>query len=110
MDYIPNTDADRARIRDAIRDDPAVCFLVTHGTDTIVETARALKGLHGKVIVLTGALQPARFRSSDAFFNIGCALAAVQTLPPGVYIAMNGRIFEGDSCRKNRETNRFEPL
>jgi len=82
--------------------------LVTHGTDTMVETARELAHIEGKVIVLTGALNPARFQGSDAVFNIGCAVAAVQTLPDGVYIAMNGRIWDPAKVRKNRDANRFE--
>jgi len=69
-----------------------------------------LQGIPGKTIVLVGSLSPARFKSSDAEFNIGFALAAVQTLPSGVYIAMNGRIFHPDRVRKNREANRFEPI
>ncbi|MCB1590464.1 MAG: asparaginase, partial [Xanthomonadales bacterium] len=82
--------------------------LITHGTDTMVETARALAPLRDKVIVLTGALNPARFSGSDAVFNIGCAVGAVQCLPDGVYLAMNGRIWHPEQVRKNRADNRFE--
>jgi L-asparaginase len=99
---------DRALIRRTIESLPERHILVTHGTDTMAETARALAGIPGKVIVLTGALSPARFRATDAPFNVGMALAALQTLPEGVWIAMNGRIFRGDRVRKNRERNRFE--
>jgi L-asparaginase len=76
----------------------------------MVDTARRLSDIPAKTIVLTGAMQPARFKASDAVFNVGFAAAAVQTLPPGVYIAMNGRIFDPDQVRKNRATKRFEPL
>ena len=82
--------------------------LATHGTDTMVETAKELAAIKGKVIVLTGALNPARFQGSDAVFNVGCAVAAVQTLPDGVYIAMNGRVWDPAKVRKNRDANRFE--
>ena len=76
----------------------------------MVDTAQELQGLDGKTIVLTGALNPARFRDSDAIFNIGCAVGAVQSLPPGVYIAMNGKVWDPDHVRKNRRENCFEPL
>ena len=101
---------DRRAIREAIERQPHRHVLVTHGTDTMVETAHALAGIGDKVIVLTGALNPALFKGSDAVFNIGCAVGAVQTLPAGVYIAMNGRIWDPSRVRKNREANRFEPL
>lgn len=100
--------ADRAAIRQAIEAQPHRHVLVTHGTDTMVDTARALSGLAGKVVVLTGALNPALFNQSDAVFNVGCAVGAVQTLPDGIYIAMNGRIWNPAQVRKNREANRFE--
>ena len=74
----------------------------------MVETALALDGIPDKTIVLTGALEPALFKTSDALFNIGCGLAAVQTAPSGVYIAMNGRVFDGRKVRKNRDKNCFE--
>ena len=85
-------------------------ILITHGTDTMVETGRILADIPGKTIVLTGALNPARFRDSDAIFNIGCAVGAVQSLPPGVYIAMNGKVWDPGQVHKNRRENRFEPL
>ena len=100
---------DRELIRAAIAAQPARQVLVTHGTDTMVETAKVLASLTDKTIVLTGALSPARFRGSDAEFNIGCAVGAVQALPPGVYIAMNGRIWDPSKVRKNVAANRFEP-
>jgi L-asparaginase len=101
-------DEDRAAILGAIAQQSHRHILVTHGTDTMVETAQALAGLEGKVVVLTGALNPALFKGSDAVFNIGCAVGAVQTLPDGVYIAMNGRIWNPALVRKNRDANRFE--
>lgn len=87
-------------------------IVVTHGTDTMVQTAQVLgeAKLEGKTIVLTGAMIPYRFGSSDGFFNMGSALAFVQTLPPGVYIAMNGRYFLWHNCQKNRQTGMFEEI
>ena len=107
-DSLHMDDHDRAAIRRAIEQHAQRHVLVTHGTDTMVETAHALAGLPGKVIVLTGALNPALFKGSDAVFNIGCAVGAVQSLPDGVYIAMNGRIWDPAQVRKNRDANRFE--
>ncbi|WP_147652234.1 asparaginase domain-containing protein [Vulcaniibacterium gelatinicum] len=104
------TDADRELLRATIAAQPMRHVLVTHGTDTMVETAKVLAGIPGKTIVLTGALNPARFRGSDAEFNIGTAVGAVQSLPPGVYIAMNGRVWDPHKVRKNIAANRFEPL
>jgi L-asparaginase len=109
-DSLDMDDADRAAIRAAIEKQPHRHVLVTHGTDTMVETARALEGIAGRVIVLTGALNPARFQGSDAVFNIGCAVGAVQTAADGVWIAMNGRVWDPRRVRKNREANRFESL
>jgi L-asparaginase len=99
---------DRQLIRKTVLEHDAHRFVITHGTDTMVDTAKALDGIDDKVVVLTGALNPARFIGSDAVFNIGCAVAAAQILPTGVYIAMNGRIWNPDHVRKNREANRFE--
>ena len=76
----------------------------------MVQTAEAVAGIAGKSIVITGALSPARFKSTDAIFNVGLAVAAVQLVQPGVYIAMNGQVFAGDNVWKNREENRFEKL
>jgi len=103
-------DRDRKLIRDVVAAADTRHILITHGTDTMVETATALKDIENKTIVLTGALNPARFRDSDAIFNIGCAVGAVQSLPAGVYIAMNGRVWNPEHVRKNRRENRFEPL
>jgi L-asparaginase len=107
-DSLDMDDADRMAIREAIEQQPHRHVLVTHGTDTMVETARALRGIPGKVIVLTGALNPARFQGSDAVFNIGCAVGAVQSATDGVWIAMNGRVWDPEHVRKNRAANRFE--
>lgn len=109
-DSLHLTDGDRTAIREAIAAQPSKHVLVTHGTDSMVETARVLMSLHDRTIVLTGALSPARFRESDAEFNIGCAIGAVQSLPPGVYIAMNGRVWNPLAVRKNVAANRFEAL
>ena len=107
-DSLDLTDADRDAIREAVATADARRILVTHGTDTMVETARALAGLEGKTVVLTGALKPARFRDTDAVFNVAAAFVAAQILPPGVWIVMNGRVFDPRRARKNREANRFE--
>lgn len=109
-DSLELTDADRAAIRRAVEQCAEEHILITHGTDTMAETARALEDIPGRRIVLTGSLSPARFRSSDAIFNIGAAVAALQTVVTGVYIVMNGRVFAAGKVRKNREMNRFEPL
>jgi len=87
-----------------------IYIIISHGTDTMLETAKQLQHIPDKVIVLTGAMQPTKFRFSDAIFNIGYAVAAVQALPVGVYVAMNGRIFAPDKARKNVDMNRFEEI
>ena len=102
------TDADRALIAERVRADPARRILITHGTDTMAETARSLGDTGDKTVVFVGSLSPARFKGTDAEFNIGFALAAVQLLPPGAYVAMNGCIFRADEVKKNRTANRFE--
>jgi L-asparaginase len=107
-DSLHVTDADRQTIHDEIAASDVTHVLVTHGTDSMVETALLLADIPGKTIVLTGALNPARFRDSDAVFNIGCAVGAVQTLSQGAWIAMNGCIWDPRSVRKNRGKNRFE--
>jgi L-asparaginase len=109
-DSLHITDADRELLRVTIAAQPSPHVLVTHGTDSMVQTANVLASLTDKTIVLTGALNPARFRGSDAEFNIGTAVGAVQCLPPGVYIAMNGRVWHPSKVRKNVEANRFEAL
>ncbi len=107
-DSLDLTDEDRRLVRQRVEAENCALIVVTHGTDTMVETGRALAGIPGKTIVLTGSMQPARFRSTDAVFNIGSAIGVVQCLPPGVYITMNGRIFDPQRTRKNRERNCFE--
>ena len=109
-DSLELTAEDRAELHDRIAADPATRFVVTHGTDTMVETARVLEAIPDKTIVLTGALSPARFKSTDAVFNVGMAVAAVQVAAPGVYIAMSGQVFVADDVVKNRAENRFETL
>jgi len=109
-DSLEITDADRSTLRSYIEEDDAGLYVVTHGTDTMAETARELEGMSDKTIVLTGALTPARFRTTDAIFNVGMAVAAVQVAPPGVYIAMSGQVFAAGEVRKNRAENRFEPI
>lgn len=109
-DSLDLTDEDRRLIYEHAANSDEQQILITHGTDTMVETGKALESVSGKTIVLTGALEPALFKTSDALFNIGCALAAVQTLASGVYIAMSGRVFPCRNVRKNLQTNRFESL
>lgn len=111
IDSLEMADADRALIVDNCRKADETRIVITHGTDTMVETARALgaAGL-GKTIVLTGAMVPYAFGSSDGLFNLGSALSFVQVLPPGVYIAMNGRAFAWNRVRKNTRTGVFEDL
>ena len=111
-DSLEMTDADREAIRRAVSETGEDKIVITHGTDTMVETAQALMGISipGKTIVLTGALSPALFKNSDAMFNIGAALTAAQTKPAGVYIAMNGVVYDHDKVRKDVENNRFVAL
>ncbi len=111
VDSLDMTDEDRATIVEHCRRCEETQIVITHGTDTMVETARALaEGVSGKTIVLTGAMVPYAFGSSDGLFNLGSALSFVQVLPAGVYVAMNGRCFPWDDVRKNREAGVFEPL
>ena len=107
-DSLELTDADRQTILAAVKASACQRILITHGTDTMAQTAEALKSVADRTIVLTGAMQPARMRRTDAIFNIGFAWAAVSLLPAGVYIAMNGEVFEAGSVRKNLAAQRFE--
>ena len=111
VDSLDMTDADREVIvRNCIQCSESQ-IVITHGTDTMVETARALAvGVQGKTVVLTGAMIPYAFGSSDGLFNLGSALSFAQVLPSGVYIAMNGQPFVWNKVRKNRETGVFESL
>ncbi len=107
-DSLEMTDEDRQVLYDYIANEDQAHYVITHGTDTMPATAEKLATLQDKTIVLTGALTPARFRTTDAVFNVGMAVAAVQTARPGVYIAMNGQVFEAGTVQKNRAENRFE--
>ena len=109
-DSLDMTDIDRQMVRQRVTAEPCRWIIVTHGTDTMVQTARALSEISDKTIVLTGSMQPARFRVTDAVFNIGAAVGAVQSLAPGVYIVMNGRVFDPKRTRKNLEKNCFEEI
>ena len=109
-DSLEMTDEDRDIVRQAILNSAASRIVITHGTDTMITTAKSLSGIPGKTIVLTGAMQPARFRFTDAVFNIASAMMAAQILPEGVYVAMNGRIFDPEKTRKNVDLNRFEEI
>lgn len=100
--------ADRKLIKEAVNKSPADKIVITHGTDTMIKTAEYLQGIAGKTIILTGSMQPARFRFTDAIYNIASAITAVQLLPEGIWIAMNGQIFDPKKSRKNVEMNRFE--
>jgi L-asparaginase len=113
IDSLDMTDADRALIVGQCRRTAETRILITHGTDTMIATACALgtdEALGGKTIVLTGAMIPYAFGSSDGLFNLGSALSFVQVLAPGVYVAMNGRYFAWNQVRKNRETGTFEAI
>jgi len=111
VDSLQMTEEDRATIVDHCRRCEETRILITHGTDTMVETARALMvNPLDKTVVLTGAMVPYAFGSSDGLFNLGSALSFVQVLSPGVYIAMNGRCFPWDRVRKNRDAGIFEAI
>jgi L-asparaginase len=110
-DSLHLTNADIQKIRKACQESPEDKILITHGTDKMAHTAKILdQSIQKKTIVLTGAMIPYAFGSSDGMFNLGSALAFVQTLPPGVYISMNGRIFHGHNARKNTENGNFEEI
>jgi L-asparaginase len=111
IDSLEMTDADRAVIAQNCRQAEEDRIVITHGTDTMTETAAAIaRAVIGKTIVLTGAMIPYAFGSSDGLFNLGSALSFVQVLPPGVYIAMNGKYFPWDRVKKNRERGEFEEI
>ena len=111
IDSLDMTEEDRRTIGERCGNCPESRIVITHGTDTMVETAAHLgRSIRGKTVVLTGAMVPYKFGSSDGLFNLGSALAFVQTLPPGVYVAMNGRCFAWDRVRKNKEKGVFEGL
>ena len=108
-DSIDLTDEDRARIVEHVTGASFSRIVMTHGTDTMTLTARALSAIPGKTIVLTGALAPSRFSESDAAFNLGMAFATAQTALPGVYIAINGSVFRADRVEKDRDRGCFVP-
>ncbi len=107
-DSLELTDDDRALICQLVHQDPHQRILITHGTDTMIDTAMALGDCGDKTVVLTGAMQPARFRVTDATFNVGFALGVALTHQPGVYVAMNGQVFDPRNSVKNRAEGRFE--
>jgi L-asparaginase len=107
-DSLELTIEDRKTIREAVCSCSQKHILITHGTDTMIDTAKTLSDIPDKTIVLTGSLSPARFRETDALFNIGFALAAAQTLSAGVYIAINGQVFDPHDVQKNYKENKFE--
>lgn len=111
VDSLEMTDDDRRLIAEHCIKSPEDKIIVTHGTDTMSQTAKVLaEKVKNKTIVLTGAMVPYKFGSSDGLFNLGSALAFVQTLPHGVYVVMNGRCFNASNVRKNKETGEFEEI
>ena len=111
VDSLEMTDQDRVKIVTHCNNCPEKQIVITHGTDTMAQTAAILAAkVPDKTIVLTGAMIPIKFGSSDGLFNVGSALAFAQTLPAGVYIAMNGRWFAANRVRKNKETGTFEEI
>ncbi len=109
-DSLEFTDENRQALKEFIENDDASLYVITHGTDTMVETAAKLNSIPHKTILLTGSLSPARFKTTDAIFNIGMAVAAVQSVEPGVYLVMNGQVFAEGEVIKNRAANRFEKI
>ena len=109
-DSIDITDDDRRAIFEKVKSDPHRHIVITHGTDTMILTAKMLVQVPDKVIVLTGAMQPAAFKKTDAAFNVGCAIIAAQTLPDGVYVVMNGQVFDPHKAVKNLDLDRFEEI
>ncbi|MDA3915517.1 MAG: asparaginase domain-containing protein [Deltaproteobacteria bacterium] len=106
-DSLDMTDQDRSAVYKIVKNDTSDKIIITHGTDTMIETAKVLETIKNKTIVLTGAMEPAKFRSSDAVFNLGSAVAAVQTLQHGIYIVISGRVFKPDNVKKDRTLKMF---
>ncbi|MFT7686395.1 MAG: L-asparaginase [Candidatus Azotimanducaceae bacterium] len=106
-DSLEMTDENRETIRRIVSEAKEERIIITHGTDTMTDTAAALATIKNKTVVITGALAPARFAQSDATFNVGMAFAAVQSLSAGVYVVMNGQVFKGDAVTKDRANNQF---
>ena len=109
-DSLDLTDEDRLLIHDAVASATESKIVITHGTDTMVQTASVLQDLKDKTVVFTGAMMPARFRNTDALFNLGFAIGVAQVLPSGIYIGMHGRVFDPQNVQKNRAEGRFEEL
>lgn len=109
-DSLEITAEERLAIVEMVNQDPHQKIIITHGTDTMIDTAKAIGRQKNKVIVLTGAMQPAAFKYTDADFNVGCAFVAVQLLPPGVYVVMNGRVFDPWKTEKDISRNIFRVL
>lgn len=109
-DSLELTDQDREMVRTKVVEVPTSRIVITHGTDTMTQTAAVLTGVRDKTIVFTGSLSPARFSESDATFNLGMAFATVQVAPPGIYIAMSGQVFQANRVRKDRDAGRFVPI
>jgi L-asparaginase len=108
IDSLDMTESHRRVIYNKVSESPFEHVLITHGTDSMIETAKTLNAIDNKIIVLTGSLQPMAFAKNDAVFNIGCSVAAIQSLPKGVYIVMSGRVFNPDNVVKNYIDGKFE--
>jgi L-asparaginase len=106
-DSLDITSEDRERIYEACRKARSSKIVITHGTDTMIETARKLSKIRGKAIILTGAMRPEKFSDSDASFNVGTAIGAINVLEEGVYIAMNGLVYRWDRVQRDKETGQF---
>ncbi|QQR79163.1 MAG: asparaginase [Candidatus Moraniibacteriota bacterium] len=106
-DSLDLTDDDRAKILEACRNAVGDKIIITHGTDTMIETADKLSEIQNKTIIITGSMRPEKFSDSDAMFNVGAAVIAVQTVPKGIYIAMNGKVYGWNEVKRNKETGQF---
>jgi L-asparaginase len=106
-DSLDLTDADRESILNACRDTSSDKIIITHGTDTMLETAKKVSEINDKTIVITGAIKPERFKESDAEFNLGCAIGAISELKPGVFIIMNGKVYLWEKCTRDEATGEF---
>lgn len=109
-DSLDITEEDRKKIYEACQKINADKIIITHGTDTMIETAKKLSSIKNKVIILTGAMKPEKFSDSDAPFNVGVAVGAINSLNNGIFIAMNGRIYPADKCKRNLENGQFIDL
>lgn len=106
-DSLDLTEEDREKILETCKSISSDKIIITHGTDTMIETASKLSGIKDKVVIITGAMKPEKFSDSDAMFNVGAAIIASQTLPPGIYITMNGQVYSWDKIQRNLETGQF---